>query len=225
MLRMRVDRYRQVEIIGRVQDCESARDAVEASASQGDVVMIMGYCHIFSGPYLWIYNLRDIRGPRIGRRLQNFGRADYGDLKPAPDEWPHRSEVEALAGQFRGTALKGSRDLDAAALPGYGQQAASGRAQFVGLSVGTHSPFDHLNSEHVILIDNDTYDDPAEYRATVCFCRSGSCSGRWPIAGFDADNLPDRPYACSKIEPYVINGRDTQAFDTPEETSGLAEPR
>ena len=91
--------------------------------------------------------------------------------------------------------------------------------------LGSHSPFEVLNSEHVILIDGITYDDPAEYRAIVCFCRVGSCSGRWPIASFDADNLPDRPYACSKIQTHLAGGKYTQAFDTPEETIGLAERR
>ena len=221
-----VDRYRNVEIIGRVQDCGSVRDAFHASTPEGEVVVITGYCHSFSGPYLWIYNLRDIRGPRIERRLQNFGRKDYGDLKPAPEGWAHRAEAEALAGQF----LEALRSRDRETLmrlhfPDNDRRRPDDERELLDFLLGTHSPFEVLNSEHVILFDGITYDDPTEYRATACFCRVGSCSGRWPIASFDADNLPDRPYACSKIQTNLVDGKYTQAFETPEETVGLAEPR
>lgn len=222
-----VDRYRHVEIIGRVQDCEPLRNAFHASAPQGEVLIVTGYCHYYNGPYLWIYNLRGTRGPRIERRLQNFGREDYGDLKPAPQEWPHRAQVEALAGQFFAALRSKDREtLSRLHFPDDKSRRPEDERELLDYLLDSHSPFEVLNSEHIILIDGTTYDEPDAYSATVCFCRVASCSGRWPIATFDADNLPDRPYACSKIEPHLGDDEHTQpVFDTPEETSGLAEPR
>ena len=67
--------------------------------------------------------------------------------------------------------------------------------------------------------------DREDYSSVVCFCREKSCDGRWPIAGFDADNLPSRPYACTQVGPYLDGKRLVPHFTTPIGKGGLAEPR
>jgi hypothetical protein len=63
-----------------------------------------------------------------------------------------------------------------------------------------------------------------EYFATVCYCREKDCTGRWPIATFDADNLRTRPYACTQIGPYLTDKHLVPHFTTNIGKAGLAEP-
>ena len=91
------ERYRYVSVLGRVQDCETVRSCVEANAAENEIVMVSGYCHSFNGPYIFVQALTLQRGPPLERRLDTHGREDYGDLEPAPEDWPHREKVESLA--------------------------------------------------------------------------------------------------------------------------------
>ena len=56
------------------------------------------------------------------------------------------------------------------------------------------------------------------------YCREKDCTGRWPIATFDADNLRTRPYACTQIEPYLTDKHLVPHFTTNIGKTGLAEP-
>jgi hypothetical protein len=92
--------YRRVSILGSVQDCETVRNCVQASAGENEVVMISGYCHTSNGPYLWVHELRSHRGQPFYRRMGSDARSDYGNLVPAPDEWWYRAKIASLASEF-----------------------------------------------------------------------------------------------------------------------------
>lgn len=83
------DEFRHVSILGRVEDCNSLRRIVVSP--EGDILMTLGYCHYFSGPFLWVKDLRYRRGPPIERRMNSCDRKDYGDLQPAPEDCPRRA--------------------------------------------------------------------------------------------------------------------------------------
>jgi hypothetical protein len=100
-----------------------------------------------------------------------------------------------------------------------------------GVLSSRKSPFSEIRMgqrvpQQIILVERSRLRDESDYSATICFCRAESCTGRWPIATFDADNVAARPYACTAVEPYVLERhRLVPQFTTPMEISGLAEPR
>jgi hypothetical protein len=229
------EQYHYVSISGRVQDCEWARSVVH-SASQGEFAMIAGYCHYFNGPYIWVQDLRYHRGPPLERRTGSHDRKDYGDLEPAPEDWRHRPRVEALSLEFlvalrsndrdrlagmhfRDAGLERKQDKDAL----LDFLLRSRTSPFFSIRAGEAAPQEIILVEKSrLLSEPEALDD---YSSIVCFCREENCSGRWPIASFDADNLPSRPYACTEVGSYLDGKRWVPDFTTPMERGGLAEPR
>ncbi len=231
--------YRHVSIIGRVQDCETVRDAVYASAGEDQIVFVSGYCHYHNGPYLWVKELKTRSGPPFGRRMGSYDRKDYGDIEPVPADWRHRAMIEELAGKFLTALRTGDRNTladihfrnvglewkeDEAQLLKFLLKAP--KSPFASIRRGTEPPQQIiLASRSLLHPDPDYADAKDDYSAIVCFCRTADCAGRWPIATFDADNLPTRPYACTHIGPYFHERMKVPHFTTPVEKSGLAEPR
>ena len=231
--------YRHVTVLGRVADCEAIRQCVDASAKPGEIVMVMGYCHSAYGPFVHINGLTYRSGAPFVRQMGNYDRQDYGDIKPVPTDWPHRPMIEAMAGKFL-EALR-ARDRDALAdihFRNVGLEWDDDEAKLLNFLLNdSKSPFASLRTsasspQTMILSDrgplhpdpDESYPGEDDYSATVCFCREPDCTGRWPLASFDADNLPGRPYACTKIEPYYTEKKFVPNFSTPAAKTGLAEP-
>jgi len=236
------ERYQHVSVFGRVQDCETVRSCVEANAAENEIVMVSGYCHSFNGPYIFVEGLTVRRGPPFERRLDTHGRDDYGDLEPATEDWPHREKVESLAQDF----LRALRSKDRERLAGMhfrdvGLDWKDDEAALLSFLLKTaNSPFADIRTsrtppQQIILVQRSQLraiqqgsangDEADDYTATVCFCRERSCTGRWPIATFDADNIRERPYACTQVGPYLDEGRWVPHFVTQIGRVGLAEPR
>lgn len=235
--------YQHVSIIGRVQDCETVREAVHASAAAGEIVMVSGYCHNRDGAYVWVNDLHFRSGRPFERRMGSYERPDYGDLQPAPEDWPHRAQVHALAREFL-TALRAQdrARLGQMHFPEDGPDwDADETAVLDFLLTNRKSPFARLRAnqttpQQIVLVARLPLDwtaadaelaDASDYSATICFCREASCTGRWPIATFDADNVASRPYACTSVGPYVVGGGKpaVSGFQTETGRGGLAEPR
>lgn len=226
--------YRRVSVLGRVQDCETVRNCVYSSAGENEFVMITGYCHSYNGPYLWVHNLRYHRGQPFVRRLGSDARSDYGDLVPAPEEWWYRAKVTSLASEFL-VALQ-TRDRNKLAdihFRNVGEDDEESEGEMLRfLLKDRQSPFASIRTattppQQIILVERSQFEEEEsadDYFATVCFCREKDCTGRWPIATFDADNLPTRPYACTQIEPYLTDKRMVPHFTTNIGKVGLAEP-
>lgn len=224
--------YRHVSVLGRIQDCEAIRQMVQASAGPDEVVMVMGYCHMAYGPYVRIQQIRYRSGVPFVRQTGNYDRADYGDIEPVPANWPHRAMIEAQADRFL-SALRARDRRTLAGLASEEQEADTLRfllddpsSPFASLRTSTTTPQTIVLSYRYLVRPRpeDEPIDDEDYSAIVCFCRETDCSERWPLASFDADNLPERPYACTKIEPYVSDGKDVPHFVTPAGKTGLAEP-
>lgn len=243
-LRITEDGYRRVDVIGRVQDCETVRSMMDASVGENEIVMISGYCHYSNGTYLWVERISAARGPTFVRQLPRAARRGYGDLRPAPTGWRHAEQVEAAARAF----LEAIRGGDGASLTQlhYGSdveyaQSERGslldfllrdkRSPFASIRAGTGAPqMTILVERNEPLADEPTDSnkdvDADDYTSTICFCRHFDCTQRWPIARFDADNLPTRPYACTHYGPYVVFRRGAEPrFDTPRARDGLSEPK
>jgi hypothetical protein len=225
--------YRHVSILGRVQDCETIRDLVQGAAEEGEVAWVSGYCHYFNGPYLYVNRFQLRSGRPFERRMGHPEREDYGDLVPAPADWPHRANVEALAGEF----LRALRTSDREKLlwihfREVGLEWEDDERELTHFLLKSRkSPFAAVRTsataspEQIILIGRaDLREESSSYASTICFCREATCAGRWPIATFDADNVPSRPYACTEVGPYLDNHREVPHFTTMIGKGGLAEP-
>ncbi len=233
------EKYRHVSIVGRVQDCETIREIAHANEKDDEIVMVMGYCHSNDGPYLWISELHKRSGPPFMRQLGFRDRQDYGDLEPAPADWPHRARVESLVAQFLKALRERNRDglLDIH-FRNVGLEWKDDELNMQQLLLDDpKSPFREIRDgtgvpQQLLLVERDRLrerqqatDDPeADYTAYACFCREPDCTGRWPIATFDADNLPQRPYACTVVSPYFLGKHSLPFFRTASRKYGLTEP-
>jgi hypothetical protein len=233
--------FRHVTVIGRVQDCEEIRAMVDASRPEGEIGWVSGYCHSYNGAYLWVKQLRHRAGKPFRRQMGSYERADYGNVKPAPADWPHTAFVTTLTSRFL-AALRAKNREELADLHFRNagleweedEQAtlrlllAERRSPFASIRDSTGAPQQVILVERSRLPDYEggEYYDKDDYSALVCFCREADCTGRWPIASFDADNLHTRPYACTRIDRWLIgSGKGVvPKFSTERAEFGLAEP-
>ena len=222
-------RYRHVSIVGRVQDCETVRAMVrEMDQQNGTVSMVSGYCHYFSGPYVYVRHLQFRPGPPLRRQMEHSGLNDYGDLVPAPTDWPGRARVEALASEFLAALRSSDRNklIDMHFVDG--DPTPDEESALLKLLLrGSDSPFASIRTsrtdpQQIILIHRPQ--DDLDYSSFVCFCREKSCDGRWPIATFDADNIAARPYACTQVGPFRAGKEFVPFLTTERGLGGLAEP-
>ena len=226
--------YRGVSILGRVQDCETVRNCAQASAGENEIVMISGYCHTFNGPYLWVHDLRYRRGQPFYRRMGSDARSNYGNLVAAPDQWWYRAKIASLASEFLLALQTNDRNkLADIHFRNVGEDDEDEEAAMLRfLLKDRQSPFFKIRTattppQQIILVERwelKEEESEEEYFATVCYCREKDCTGRWPIATFDADNLRTRPYACTQIEPYLTDKHLVPHFTTNIGNTGLAEP-
>lgn len=225
----------ETTIIGRVQDCEAVRAMIDRATPDGSIVMVHGYCHYYNGPYLWVVSLK--QGPYRPFERQTVRKsATYGDLVPAPADWPHRATAEALAAHF----LAVLQARDEAALARMMTPAPDGSPDGDTLAMVRFllhvpsSPFVDLPAQgapRTVILVGQYLDDGAlktetgSYSSLVCFCLKPECAGRWPIAAFDADNRLGRPYACIDVHPYIVHKKGTfPVVSVPVEKTGLTEP-
>jgi hypothetical protein len=221
------DGLHPVTAVGRLEICQRLHDMADATARAGRFGWVSGYCHMSLGPYLRLEDLRILRDrDRPTRLTGEANRARLGGLVPAPEDWPHRAFVEAQADQWL-AALQARDRAGFARLHLAGEPEAEEAAR---LAFGRHRGFADLRRasrpQRAIFVARSAGDEAEDYSSTICFCRSGDCSERWPISGFDADNHEDRPYVCTRFGPYVLFRRGTvPAFITRRSPHGLPEPR
>ena len=225
---------RTVTAIGRVQICEDVRDIVEASAEEGQIVWVSGFCHMANGPYLWLHDVKVGPRARLHRLIGEEMRSRLGDLMPAPPAWPHRDFVESHARDFL-AALRGDREAFSRL---HGGKEAAQSQEAMKLAYGSHRGFAALRRgpaapQQAILIEDipgPAVVEPTDqirngYASTICFCVRPDCTGLWPIAKIDADNRQDRPYVCTWIGSWIEHKKLQLRFQTKRGQYGLPEPR
>lgn len=222
-------RYGRVTVTGVVGDCDCAHAVAAELSAGGEIVMIGGYCHTATGPYLEAQSLIRQGPVRWERRLSG-----PGDLAPPPPDWVDRAKIEATARRFATALQAGDKaSLMQLALPDYDpndSEDARGPEVRETLDALQGPAFARLRregpaSQHIILTTRGLAADETD-RAVVCFCRENDCAGRWPIARFDADNLSSRPYACIETGDYVVFRKGTAPWiGVATARTGLVEPR
>ena len=128
-----------------------------------------------------------------------------------PPDWPQLAKVEGLVERFVAAVRGGDiADLTTLQFPD-AEMANKDEVERLRrrLITDTRSPFAFLRRpgarpQQVVLVDKRWRDyrgdgDGDDYSSVTCFCRTADCTGRWPIARFDADDLSSRPYACARV--------------------------
>lgn len=228
----------RVRITGRVMDCA----ALEASArnAREQAALVGGYCHYYNG--------RAFRAGRVVRlgpaTITRLRRADAGEelgnlaaIPPGDD----RERLIASADRLFAAIKSGDR-REIAALHGGGPggtRSADEIAHTLHLVLDDPlSPFAALHGPGGANVEILGWREPLwandEWReqrrrspsldAIACWSVRLDAASQWPIDSKDADNLPGRPYACTRIH---INGTGADAgasFETLQAVSGAMEP-
>lgn len=225
------DRFSEVTIVGRVQECETMRAIADQALGPGEIGWVSGYCHTATGPVIWLTAVSRVRALEAVRHTGDWAREAYGDLDFAPENWPHRRLVEARAEAFLRALRSGDRSAFAE-LHGGGRNRRNSEAA-VQLAFAPGSPFAETARngapQMAIFVGRHDAADRSHERedfsaARICFCRTSECAGLWPISRSDADNRPERPYVCTALTANVTTGGSHQIFWTDRELRGLSEP-
>jgi hypothetical protein len=226
-------------VTGRVDTCEAmeaaARRASEArkrETGEISIVFMSGYCHYLGGPVVRAdsYTEADVRLERLtGERARRL----YGELVVPPPDWPVLSWMLDLAGQFESALRTGDRERLARLHDISLETDHESSREMLDYLLDQASPFaevrtgGQVQSElfiHSGGLSGSRYVVHSRYPSGVlCFCRTRDCTHVWPISASDASNAPDKPYACTMIEPQDWTRRKA-AFRTPVNSAWLAEP-
>lgn len=220
------ERASRITVIGTVDSCERRTQRIR---DQGRIAFLGGYCHYESGPTI-VVSHHEVHPGRFFRLIGEEARRRLGNLAIAPAGWSHRVAVERIARDY----LTAVRARDRAVLVDLHAEYGDRQRDEVltWLLDDPASSFRRMRnlppsrSEILIIFreGNAPGTSGEHFGAEVCFCRSGDCTGRWPIALRDADAGADRPYACIHVERRTNRPRGAIVY-TPRGGGWLAEPR
>lgn len=216
-------------LTGRVGDCEDLGRAA-------NVIMVFGYCHYVPGGYIALGGA-EITGPTPERLLGAETRAGIGQLLEPPPDWAHRIYVEGQVRAWLASLRRGdiTAYANAMGLSSYAADPDEPHSETHALFRQPRSVFDRLRNDPVgpprIWLfaprERDPDDPPVDSTdvdALACFRLGDWTDDRWPVAGVDADNAPERPYACVAVGRETYDGETEEHIDVPHSTSSLAEP-
>lgn len=233
----------RVRVTGRLGDCSALQSSAQSMAGQDEVIMMTGFCHYFVGRVLRAVHVEPLGEARLTRLTRADADADLGNLAPlaAGDT---RTRMLAAAGRFAAAVRAGDRATLAAMHGGGPDGRRSPRETEAVLALllddSAPTPFSSLRGGAAIRTEIFGWKPPlwadeawqrqarasGAEEAIACFTDSSEALDRvWPIDSKDADNLANRPYACTRIR-LAGQGIDAVAqFDTFQAAGGVAEPQ
>lgn len=241
-----------VELTGRINDCGCANDAIQSysAAHPGDIVMLSGYCHTSMETYLDRPAIRVLSRTPVARLLEADVTADRRLLTPGSVAMPG-SDQAAVAGKALLAAIAARNEAEFRRLHNplaqdildtdppieartndWVKEAHRDFANSAKLQPTAAAILAKPDAQTRVFVDSSELanfrkggDKP--YRVFTCWCTANDCSGRWPIAPDQADNLPGRPYFCLIVNDYLVGpGKKTvPEVELPDRTTGFAEPQ
>jgi hypothetical protein len=204
--------------VGRVSDCAEAEETLLASQLRAPGISLHGRvlgCAKPDGPFLMFMSTTGEFGPSGLRRRMPGGKG--GDLQPATQDWAHLQAATQRAEAFAAAMRSG----DAAQLGAVLNDAY--RAQLLlGSDDSALSMLRGGGGLPTVFVDRDTGADSVA--AEACWCRQRACDRLWPIDSRDADNRPERAYACLRVEGVLRDGQWRYRSDASHDVAGLQEP-
>jgi len=224
---LRMTYPQQTTVTGRVDTCERRSERIRAA---GGIPFLGGYCHYFGGPTVIVdrYSITEQRHERV---MGEAARARLGNLAFMPQDWPSRAKTEAAVAEFL-AALRAGDSARLAELHEFDDDGNEYQSRVLyDLTQSRYSVFRQVRegdtgqvAYFVLAAEDGTLFSRAEDRPSgyVCFCRTGTCTGRWPISLNDTNNAWDRPFACTHVESRDY--REAPVFVTEVDGGWLAEP-
>lgn len=196
-----MDGFWKGEFAGRVTDCAAAQADLDTGLLRSPGISlddrVLG-CRKPEGPFLVFMSPRGLEPADVLRRLPG---AKGGDLVPAPKDWSETAVLEERADKLLAAFKARDRALLATMLPGayaVGELLASTDTPLLSIAPGAQ--------RQVFVVGRVPGAGDQRFAAVTCYCRTKDCSKTWPIALRDADNQPDRPYACIRNEGARASG-------------------
>lgn len=201
-----------------------------------DVMMVMGYCHYVRGRYLALGQVNSTSGP--AERLTGAAQRDrLGSLLELDVASPLHEAAERRAREWLSLLRAGDAEAYARAYRMEYQFALidDPESEFHSLFRDEGSIFRRLAGEddpelriwRIVEAPSHPDDppaDPSDYNVLACFKIGDWTGDRWPVAGIDADNNADRPYACVGLWRYVDQGEIAEGVHADTGGPGLLEP-
>lgn len=234
------DEPTRVRVVGRLSDCATEQARAEGMAQNPDaIVMMTGFCHYFAGRVIFTTHVEPLGRANFSRLLPGQP-ADLGNLSPLADG-DARRQMLAAAQRYLVAIRTGDRAA-LSAMHGGGPDGRRSRADLDRVLAimldQPDSPFASLRAEGMVTTEIFGWKPPLwaddVWRADIartgtadaiaCFSERADAAALWPIDSKDADNIPGRPYACTRIH-IGSTGMDAPAsFDTEQARSGVTEP-
>lgn len=219
------DRVIPARLTGRVSRCERLQGP--------DVMMVLGYCHYISGPFVALGDV-EIRGETPPRLTGSEHRDRLGLLLPLDDG--ERDFVDSAVAKWLAIFLQNDPELYASVYEvGEHDQMDEPGTQFSILFHSTTSVFHRLRRSDATGFrawkikpdregDEDLAVEQSALMVLVCFPLGDWSDDRWPVAVVDADNDNARPYACIIVGRGNWNSDVEEWVALPAQAQGLAEP-
>lgn len=240
LLRLKPVRTRRIEVTGTVDSCERRSDAAraqeKADLAQGKISLISlsGYCHFRRGAIVSAVDWSFDPPQRYERLTGEHAREVYGNIVEMDDDWPFARELHETSAAFLAAFRAGDRDR-LMALHDFTDPKHVSNARVMTLLLDQpDSPFAQIRSNPApqtqFFVSRyeagqvEAGKRPKLASGIACYCRTKDCTGRWPISRNDADNLPERPYACTWIRKEDWPGGKVIVETRVGETRWLAEP-
>ncbi len=227
----RFDVPTRVRVHGVIVDCAGERRARP---------MLSSYCESFNGRAIRVTHVVDLGPADFVRLRPGEATSDLGNLSPLP-EGDSRRQMQTAAARFLGAIRSGDRTALATMHGGGpgGQRARGDLERVLAIMLESpDSPFADLRTRSAVTTEIFGWKPPlwaddawrsetariGAADAIACFSARADAATLWPIDSKDADNIPGRPYACTRIH-IASTGADAPAsFDTDQARSGVAEP-
>lgn len=226
----------RMTVTGIVDSCERMEARADVSRGPDDVLPILlgGYCHWTNGPVVSAASFQVNPAVRYERLAGEAARRRYGNIRPAPPNWPHLPELRAFASEFL-TALRAGDRAALAALHDTRPDTTHiyDSAVLAYLLTDATSPFAEIRRgpmpQMAIFVPTAPQSfavgaPGTEPEGIICFCRTSDCGDRWPIFHGDSENAADKPYACTSVQPADWLPRKAQ-METWPGRAWLMEPR
>lgn len=228
----------RVRIVGRLSDCVGVRLAMrdDPAVTPAD----HGYCLGFEGRTIRAVYIEPLGAASLVRLRPGQADPALGNLSPLPDG-DVRQRMQAAADRYLAAVRSGDRTTLAAMHGGgpTGRRNPADLERVLAMMLDQPtSPFAALRSDVALTTQIFGWKPPlwagpqwAEQvarsgtsDAIACFSTYASAATLWPIDSKDADNIPGRPYACTRIHMTGTGVDAPASYDTDQARSGVAEP-
>ncbi len=222
-LRMRYPQ--ETTVTGRVDSCERRSQRIIAA---GGIPFLGGYCHYHDGPSI-VVSAYSITERQYDRLMGEDARQRFGNLAPMSVDGGSRDVIEAAAAAFH-QALRARDRARLMQMHDIRTENPQERTLLYSLLESQYSVFrqvrerDSVQTAFFVTADENgaPFDEQRPLAAaTICYCRTNDCAGRWPIALNDANNEENRPYACTQFQ---VQQGDRQVFSTSTDGGWMREP-